>query len=144
MGQPAFRFVCDDPDHVPLFDLYTKGDFRIMLPWTLASRIERRLAPFWFRDRYDWDRLADFMFEPCYAFTGAWNSGNGYSNVSWEGKTKKVHRLVAEFYYGVRLPRHVLVDHLCRNRWCCQPLHLEPVTTKENTKRGNAILFGMR
>lgn len=30
------------------------------------------------------------------------------------------------------------LDHLCRNPACCNPSHLEPVTPKENTRRGNA------
>lgn len=28
------------------------------------------------------------------------------------------------------------LDHLCRNRWCCNPAHLESVTPAENVRRG--------
>jgi len=31
------------------------------------------------------------------------------------------------------------IDHLCRNRLCCNVDHLEPVTSKENTHRGSSF-----
>lgn len=34
------------------------------------------------------------------------------------------------------IPSPLVVDHLCRNRACCNPWHLELVTTKVNTNRG--------
>ena len=36
----------------------------------------------------------------------------------------------------VALRENVTIDHLCRNRGCCNPWHLEPVTRAENVKRG--------
>ncbi len=40
-----------------------------------------------------------------------------------------------------QIPTGLLLDRLCRVRNCVNPLHLEPVTHSENTKRGRAILF---
>lgn len=37
--------------------------------------------------------------------------------------------------------RRLLLDHGCRNRICCNPAHLEPVTVQVNTLRGEAVLF---
>ena len=34
------------------------------------------------------------------------------------------------------IPDGFHVDHLCRNTWCVNPDHLEPVTPLENTRRG--------
>lgn len=48
-----------------------------------------------------------------------------------------VHRLVYEFLVG-HIPDGLQLDHLCRNRVCCNPDHLEPVTPRENVMRSYA------
>ena len=47
----------------------------------------------------------------------------------------KPHRFAYEQFIGP-IPEGLVIDHLCRNRPCCNPWHLEPVTTRENTQRG--------
>jgi hypothetical protein len=34
------------------------------------------------------------------------------------------------------IPHGLVLDHLCRVRNCCNPDHLEPITQRENVKRG--------
>lgn len=46
-----------------------------------------------------------------------------------------VHRAVYELLVGP-IPRGLGLDHLCRNRACCNPAHLEPVTHRVNVMRG--------
>lgn len=73
---------------------------------------------------------------PCLIYQGNWGDGKGYRKIKWNQQTYYVHRLAYAAEHGHADGEHVL-DHKCRNRGCCNPKHLEPVTTKENTLRGN-------
>ena len=68
--------------------------------------------------------------EGCMLWTGA-VSAQGYGRFcrSW------AHRLVYEAVVGP-VPEGLQLDHLCRNRLCVNPEHLEPVTNRVNTLRG--------
>ena len=75
----------------------------------------------------------------CWVWYGELNR-NGYGRVWVQGKRLMAHRVVYESTRGP-IPDGMVLDHLCRNRRCCNPDHLEPVTVKENTLRGQAVLF---
>lgn len=49
-----------------------------------------------------------------------------------------VHRITYELLIG-KIPDGLTIDHLCRNRQCVNPQHLEPVTGKVNTLRGAGL-----
>lgn len=70
----------------------------------------------------------------CMEWTGAINtSGYGHYN---RGLTYYLgHRASYEMFVGP-IPEGLVIDHLCRNRACCRPDHLEPVTIGENIRRG--------
>ncbi len=74
----------------------------------------------------------------CWVYTGALNP-KGYGQFALEtlGNTVLVHRLVYQIMVGP-LPKKLVLDHLCRNRACCNPDHLEPVTSRENWYRGES------
>ena len=73
----------------------------------------------------------------CFLWLGG-NSGSGrgggYPRMSLDGQTVAVHRIIWQCFYGPLIGKWQL-DHLCRNRMCCNPLHLEKVTHKENCRR---------
>ncbi len=50
------------------------------------------------------------------------------------------HRVAYQLMIG-QIGQGLVLDHLCKNRRCCNPEHLEPVTIRENTLRGDAVLF---
>jgi hypothetical protein len=65
--------------------------------------------------------------------------GTGYGCITANKKYFLVHRVVYKCLRGT-IPSNLQIDHLCRNRICCNPDHLEPVTSKVNALRGNSIL----
>jgi len=53
-----------------------------------------------------------------------------------QARNVKAHRWAYEQYVGP-IPDGLVIDHLCRNRGCVNPGHLEPVTARENTVRSD-------
>lgn len=74
----------------------------------------------------------------CWIWTGA-ISGNGYGQI-WGDKNGKqmslpAHRVVYGLLVG-EIPDKLDIDHLCRNKTCVNPAHLEPISHQENIIRG--------
>lgn len=61
---------------------------------------------------------------------------DGYVQLRYyKEKGKYLHRLMYETFLG-DIEDGLYLDHLCRERSCCNPNHLEPVTNAENIRRG--------
>ncbi|OZC59327.1 hypothetical protein CH276_22515 [Rhodococcus sp. 06-470-2] len=69
----------------------------------------------------------------CWEWQGA-TSNRGYGQVGRNGKTCSTH-VVAYVELVGPIPDGLQIDHLCRNRKCCNPEHLEPVTGRVNCSR---------
>ena len=69
--------------------------------------------------------------QDCWIWQGVTRS-DGYGLVWWEGRMRRVHRIVFAVMVGDPGP---VLDHLCRRRNCVNPDHLESVTNHENLRR---------
>jgi HNH endonuclease len=71
----------------------------------------------------------------CWLWTGARKS-HGYGGITVLGRRgRSAHRIGYELYVGP-IPEGMTLDHLCRNRMCVRPDHLEPVSNTVNVLRG--------
>ena len=83
-----------------------------------------------------WSKVAVGSRTECWRWLGSIVQGSGYGGFQAStGHRVNAHRWA---YIAVRgqVPDGLQLDHLCRNRWCVNPWHLEPVTSLENVRRG--------
>lgn len=99
-----------------------------------------KIAQIFTRIHINHDRLHNG--HPCWEWTGGLHP-NGYGAINYKGRTSTVHRVLYAWLVGP-VPKKGLrpsrnLDHLCRNRRCANPLHLELVSHAENVRRGQSL-----
>lgn len=62
----------------------------------------------------------------------------GYGRFRQRDRNALAHRVVYELLVG-SIAVDLTLDHRCRNRWCVNPAHLEPVSLAENIRRGTGV-----
>lgn len=79
--------------------------------------------------------------EGCWIWTGS-AQRKGYSQSisvnesrTRTGKSYLPHRLMFQ-WFKFDIPPDLTIDHLCKNRRCVNPDHMEPTTLAENVRRG--------
>lgn len=79
-----------------------------------------------------WAKVA--KSDGCWQWMAA-RTPKGYGQFAPHRRHVYAHRYVYELVVGP-IPEGLTIDHLCRNRGCVRPDHLEVVTRGENTRRG--------
>lgn len=82
-------------------------------------------------ERCEWTKFG------CLEWVGGCNR-DGYGYICANYKNYRVHRIVFEKTRYI-IKNGLTIDHVCRNRKCILPYHLEAVTSKENVLRGQGI-----
>jgi len=84
-------------------------------------------------DRF-WDKVR--RGDKCWLWVGA-RSSTGYGQIAAAGRLVYAHRFAYELLVG-DIPETLQIDHLCRNRACVNPDHMEAVTQRVNILRGES------
>lgn len=73
--------------------------------------------------------------------TGCWDwlsslSIGGYGRLAYKAMGVNYAHRFSWLIHGNKIPSGLQIDHLCRNRKCVNPDHMEVVSSRENTIRG--------
>lgn len=82
------------------------------------------------------NRLSIGGWGQCWEWKGC--KSVGYGKISGYSKMHSTHRVAYTLWRGL-IPDGCALDHLCRNRACANPAHLEIVTHRENILRGTGV-----
>lgn len=74
------------------------------------------------------------MANECIIWEQKYRDKDGYGTKCVDGKPVRVHRYFYEKACG-KIPKGMVIDHLCKTRDCINTDHMEVVTSRINTQR---------
>lgn len=98
----------------------------------MASDLTRRPVA----DRF-WSKVTGGDVSACWNWSGASNPRTGYGNFNIGDRRYVLPHRFAYEALRVDVPEGLQIDHLCRNRLCVNPWHMEPVTPSVNVRRSS-------
>lgn len=84
-----------------------------------------------------WAKVDKRGSDECWEWTAS-RGPKGYGKANYQGEWYSPHRFSYELHVGP-IPDGLTIDHLCRNKGCVNPAHLEAVTNLENRRRAAAL-----
>ena len=107
-------------------------------PTAAAYIVGDHEARFWSKVQKDGPVPAEApSLGPCWVWVG-YRGRTGYGRFTVDGKAHLAYRWAYERFVAL-VPPGLELDHLCRNRACVRAEHLEPVTHRVNSLRGDTI-----
>jgi hypothetical protein len=108
------------------------GSTRASVPVSVDGRAQKMTA----EERF-WLKVA--KTDTCWLWIGSLRGGYGQFMVKAISSTpQRAHRWAYEHFVGP-IPDGLTIDHLCRNKACVNPTHLEPVTLRVNILRSDGV-----
>lgn len=98
-------------------------DARFFVPKTLEQRFREKISPVRNEEADCWHWKA-------------FKDRSGYGGFVIDGKTRRAHRVAYEWWCSL-IPEGLVIDHICGQRDCVNPNHLQAVSRAENTRRGD-------
>ncbi len=99
-----------------------------------SGMLKQRLSA---EQRFEQYVQKSYLPNQCWVWVGV-QDYNGYGRFFYNRKNDRAHRVSYQLYVGP-IPDGMTIDHLCRNRRCVNPTHLEVVSLRENILRGLGI-----
>lgn len=84
-------------------------------------------------DRRFWSKVRGGDVSECWEWQAV--TVDGYGSFQMTHTKVRAHRLSYEWLIGP-IPDGLMLDHLCRNRKCVNPYHMDPVPNVVNARRG--------
>jgi hypothetical protein len=92
----------------------------------------------------NWPPVHRFFHQMKIADSGCWewtgSKRRGYGRFRVKGKTIPAHRFAWAYFNFRDFPEGLEPDHLCKNRGCVNPDHIQPVTHLENIQRAETCI----
>lgn len=77
-----------------------------------------------------WEKVNKAGPDECWSWNGA-TSGSGYGHLKMRGRQTGAHRVCWTLHFG-RIPVGAQILHICDNKTCVNPAHLEIGTARKN------------